>query len=306
MRLIEEGVLQLDDPVTKWLPDFTPALPDGSKPKITIRQLLTHTAGLNYGFFEKKNGTIHQLHVSDGLDSSKISLDENLKNLAKSPLLYTPGTQWHYSLATDVLGAVIEKATGKKLAEIVQEKVTNPLGMKNTRFYFPQDVVLAVPYADAKPEPVRMTEDFSTPWSGIVYAPSRIHTKEHYASGGAGMAGNASDYITFLESIRKHGAPLLKAETAKALAENQINHISMDRFGQGMRWGFLSLVLQDPVKAQTPQHSGTLAWGGVYGTSFWVDKQAKLSVVIMTNTAIARTMGNYPDAIRDAIYAAEE
>jgi CubicO group peptidase (beta-lactamase class C family) len=90
--LVERGKIQLDDPVTRWLPNFRPALPDGRQPTITVRHLLTHTAGLNYGFKEAANGPYHRAHVSDGLDQPGLSIDENLRRLASVPLLHPPGT----------------------------------------------------------------------------------------------------------------------------------------------------------------------------------------------------------------------
>jgi CubicO group peptidase (beta-lactamase class C family) len=98
LRLVDQRILKLDDPVTKWLPDFKPRTADGKAQTITIRQLLTHTSGLNYGFLEAKDGPYHRLGVSDGLNDIGISLDENLNRLSQAPLLFTPGTSWQYSL----------------------------------------------------------------------------------------------------------------------------------------------------------------------------------------------------------------
>ena len=106
--LLKQGVLHLDAPIAKWLPNFTPPLPDGGKSDITVRQLLSRTAGLDYSFSEKADGPYHKAGVSDGLDDSGLSLTENLRRIASIPLLYKPGTSWRYSVAMDVLGGVIE------------------------------------------------------------------------------------------------------------------------------------------------------------------------------------------------------
>ena len=134
LALVERKKLSLDDPVTKWLPDFKPKLADGTTPTITVRQLLTHTAGLGYKFTEKADGPYHKAQISDGFDDVKIDLAEEMRRLASVPLLSTPGSQWRYSLSIDVLGAVIERAAGKPLGTVVADLVTKPLGMKGTSF----------------------------------------------------------------------------------------------------------------------------------------------------------------------------
>jgi CubicO group peptidase (beta-lactamase class C family) len=120
MILVSKGKLKLDDAADQFLPYFKPALADGSMPKITIRQLLSHTSGLGYGFLEKEDGPLHLAGVSDGMDITQLSLEENLRRLATVPLLFHPGSAWLYSLAFDVLGAVLEQVENKPLAEIIQ------------------------------------------------------------------------------------------------------------------------------------------------------------------------------------------
>jgi len=134
MRLVEQRRLRLEDPVTRWLPDFTPRLPDGTAPVITLAQLMTHTAGLSYRFLEPPDSPYHRLDVSDGLDQPGLSLAENLDRLVQAPLAYQPGTAWRYSLRIDVLGAVMEAATGQSLPEVVAELVTSPLGLGDLSF----------------------------------------------------------------------------------------------------------------------------------------------------------------------------
>ncbi len=128
LRFAQEGRLDLQAPVTRYLPDFHPALPDGTRPQITIHHLLTHTSGLGYSFLEPPDGPYHRLNVSDGLDQPGLGLQENLSRLAAAPLAFAPGTGWRYSLGLDVLGGVLEAVEGHSVAEIVHEKVTGPLG----------------------------------------------------------------------------------------------------------------------------------------------------------------------------------
>jgi CubicO group peptidase (beta-lactamase class C family) len=113
LRLVENGRMSVDDPVRRWLPEFSPQLPDGRIPEITIHHLLTHSAGLTYVFIEPDDGPYHRLRVSSGFDRTDISdLDEFVRRISAAPLTYEPGAGWGYSNAIDVLGAVIEKASG--------------------------------------------------------------------------------------------------------------------------------------------------------------------------------------------------
>ena len=155
LALVDQGKLSLDDPVTKWLPDFRPKLASGTAPTITVRQLLTHTSGLSYKFAEKTGTAYYQAGVSDGFDELRVSLDENLRRLASVPLFSRPGEALRYSLSIDVLGAVVEKAAGKPLPQAVAELVTQPLNMRDTAFSAKEPARLAVPYHDAKPAPER-------------------------------------------------------------------------------------------------------------------------------------------------------
>jgi len=176
LALVDQGKLSLDDPVTKWLPDFRPKLVSGEAPTITVRQLLTHTSGLGYKFAEKPGTAYYQARVSDGFDELRVSMDENLRRLATAPLFNRPGEAWRYSLSIDVLGAVVEKASGKSLPQAVAELVTQPVGLRDTAFWAREPARLAVPYYDSKPAPARMADPQSVPFGEggqMTYSPSR-------------------------------------------------------------------------------------------------------------------------------------
>ncbi len=304
LALIDGGRLGLEDPVTRWLPEFRPKLPDGREPVITVRHLLTHTAGLTYGFLEAEDGPYHRLGVSDGLDHSGLSLEENLRRIASAPLLFEPGTGWHYSVAIDVLGAVIERVSGMPLPDAVQRIVTGPLGMSSVRFVATANTVLATPYGDASPQPTRMTDPFSLRFgqSAIVYSPARAFDSTAFPSGGVGMVGTAEDYLRFAEAIRSGGAGIIRPETVAAMTSNAIGDLPVGAAGPGFGWGLGVAVLRDPVAAKSPVSAGAWNWSGVYGTNFWVDPAAGISVVALTNTAVAGMTGNFPIALRRAVY----
>ena len=119
LALMARGDMRLDDPVTRWLPDFRPRLADGTVPLLTLRHLMTHTAGLSYRFFSRKADATHDWRLRR-MDEAAVSLPENVRRIASAPLLAPPGAEWRYSIATDVLGAVIERASGLPLAQAVK------------------------------------------------------------------------------------------------------------------------------------------------------------------------------------------
>jgi len=303
MRLVQDGKLRLDDPVTKWLPDFRPRLADGTTPVITLRQLLNHTSGLTYGLAEPASHPYHQLGVSDGIDLSGITLDENLRRLEKAPLSFPPGSAWRYSLAIDVLGGVLEKATGKTLPQVVARTVTGPLGLADAGFVARDPTRLATPYVNAQPAPTRMTDnqDVSLGATAVRFAPSRATDPTAFPSGGAGMVGTAGDVLAFLETIRKGGGPILKPATVAQMMQDQVGPQAATQ-GPGWGFGYGWAVLDDPAVANTPQKAGTIAWGGVYGHNWFVDPKSGLTVVAMTNTAFEGMNGPFTAQLRDAVY----
>ena len=303
LALVDRGTMKLDDPVTKYLPTFRPRLDKGEVPPITIRQLLTHTSSLGYKFQEKAGGPYHQAGVSDGFDEVRISLEENLKRISKVPLPAKPGSQWRYSVSIDVLGAAIEKATGKPLPAAIGELVTTPLGMKDSAFSTKNASRLAVPYYNAEPAPKPMADPQTVSFieGDLVFSPSRALDEKSLPSGGAGMIGTAPDVLKLLEAIRKGGAPVLKPETAASMMQNQIDTLAGPMPGVGFGYG--GAVVVNPTAAKSPQSAGTWMWGGVYGHSWFVDPPRKLTVILLTNTALEGMIGKVTADLRDAVYS---
>jgi CubicO group peptidase (beta-lactamase class C family) len=304
LALWDQGKLNLDDPVTRWLPEFKPKLVDGRVPIITIRELLTHTAGLHYGFLEPETGPYHRLGVSDGLDDRGITLCENLRRIALAPLLYEPGSEWQYSVATDVLGAIVEKITGTDRPSAIRHLVTLPVGMTDTAFVARHAERLAVAYADGKPAPVKMKDLYRLPYgaSAFIYSPSRATDPQAFPSGGAGAVGTAGDYLKFLETLRRGGAPILRPETVQLMTRNAIGDLTVSAKGEGWGFGLGFAVLKDPKPTDSPLHVGSYEWGGAYGNSWWVDPQEKVTAVILTNTAIEGMSGRFPEEVKAAVY----
>lgn len=305
LALVERGVLNLDEPVTRWLSDFRPTLADGSAAVITARQLLTHTAGLSYSFFQAAGGPYERAGVSDGLAEPGLSMDEELRRLATVPLSNVPGTAWGYSLGLDVLGAVMARAGGESLPNLVESLVTGPLGMKDTAFAVRDLERLAAAYVDGA-RPRRMSDpDIVDLGPGALtrFAPSRILDPNSFPSGGAGMAGTATDFLSFLETIRQGGGAILTAQSAHSMMSNQIGNLRVNlELTPSWGFGFGGAVLMDPLLAVVPQSAGTWKWGGVYGHHWYVDPSRRLTVAALSNTTAEGMMGDFVADLRNAVY----
>jgi len=303
LALVDKGILTLDEPITKWLPEFSPQLANGQDASITVRQLLSHTSGLNYGFFEPANGPYHMAGVSDGSDDVNFSMTENLRRLSSVPLLFPPGVAWQYSLSYDVFGEVIERASGKTLAQVVRDLVTGPLKMNDTAFVVARSERVTTPYMNSAPEPTAMTERQEVPFglSSVVFSPNRIFDEKAYASGGSGMAATAMDYMIFLEEIRQNTGTILDKKTTESLTTNQIGDFNVF-IAPGCGWSLGFMVVKDAVVAQSLPAKGTYQWSGAYGNTFFVDPTNELSVVVLTNTTLEGMVGQYPKDIQGAIY----
>jgi CubicO group peptidase (beta-lactamase class C family) len=303
--LVTQGRLQLDDRVDRWLPEFRPRLQNGEFAALTIRHLMTHTAGLTYLFFQEEMGSYQRAGVSDGMDHSEITLEENLRRIASVPLLYAPGTEWKYSIATDVLGAVIAKVTEESLSEAIRLLVTKPLGMSDTGFTAADPERLATAYTNDVPEPRRIDDPDSIAFvegtAGFRLAPGRALDGTAYPSGGAGMVGSAGDFLLLLETLRKGGAPLLPESLVRDMTTNQIGDLPMV-YWPGRGFGLGITLLKDPVAADTPESPGTWRMGGTYGHSWFVDPEQRLSVVAFTNTALEGMSGQFTVDLCEAIY----
>lgn len=304
LRLVAAGRMKLDDPVQRWLPEFIPRLADGSSPVLTIHQLLTHTAGLSYGFLEEPGSPYHILEISDGIDQVDFDLRENLRRLTAAPLSFPPGTGWRYSLALDVLGAVLERETGQSLAQAIQHLVVDPLGMRETGFVAEDSGRFAVPYANSMPRPLRMTDNMNVPLPegfgvSVRFAPSRVIDRDAFPSGGAGMYGSADDVLLLLEAIRGKGG-FLPQELHEAMRTDHTGP-QAQACGPGWGFGYGGAVLSDPTLACSPQSAGTLQWGGVYGHTWFIDALRGVTVLVLTNTAYEGMVGKLTRDVRDAV-----
>ena len=280
MMLYEDGKFLLDDPVSKYIPSFKDPVilvksnPDGSftskkaKKEVTIRQLLTHTSGIGYGFTDPDLKPIYdKAGIPDGFVLTNTTLEKAMTTMGKMPLLFEPGEQFHYGLSVDVLGYLIEVVSGMPLDRFFQERIFKPLDMTDTYFYPPDDKLnrLAVIYAEDKDGITRSTDDrYNYPFEG----------EKKYFSGGAGLCSTALDYAKFLSMFANHGVyngqQVLSPKTIDLMQHNQVGNLR-DENGFGLGFGI----------TDEKGSVGNMWWGGYFHTHFWVDRKEKLVGVLM-------------------------
>ncbi len=328
LMLIEEGRIGLDDPLDSHLPEFGSVRvwrPDGTLVPAartpTIRDLLTHTAGFSYNFMNR-SGVVDAYRtagVGDGLSDLGVTTEEEMRRLASAPLAFQPGEEWHYSLATDVLGAVVERVTGRSLGDLVADRIAGPLGLGSWTFSAapgardrfvpltrPAQVTGALGTGFV---PVTAAERVPLPLTGgeVLIDPERIFSATAYHSGGSGLAGDARDLARFAQMLldggELDGVRLLRPETVRRMTENQTGALPVALRGPGWGFGLGIAVLLDPAAANTGMPAGSYGWNGIYGTQFWVDPQNRVAGVIMTQTALIGAAVTNP--VRDAFYAVE-
>jgi CubicO group peptidase (beta-lactamase class C family) len=300
-RMIESGEISLDDPVTKFLPGFTPAAPGGSAPQITFGQLLTHTSGLSYAFSETSGGPLHRAGVSVGCESSPgLTLEENMRRLAGAPLLSRPGRRHAYSHSADVAGAAMAAAAGKSLPDLMRERVLDPLGLRDTGFHAvdPSRLGTAYVFSNKGPRPRLMSDPESYPLGrgrAFEFSPSRALDRDAWPSGGCGMVSSARDVMKLTEVINglASGSP-----SDRWFMEDHIAP-QVSSPGEGFAGGWA--ILKSPVP-YGPYSPGTVTWGGVYGHRWFADPTAGISGVVLTNTAMKAMLGDTLELLARNLY----
>jgi CubicO group peptidase (beta-lactamase class C family) len=294
MILYEEGKFLLDDPVSKYLPEFKnpkvlvkPASGDAytipATEQITIRDLLRHTSGLTYNWNDELGPMYEQANVASGLLQYDGTIGDSVKNLAGLPLLFNPGERFEYSLGVDVLGRLVEVVSGKPLDEFFRARIFEPLGMKDTYFYPPDNKLdrLATAYTyypDKGLNRFPETPIKEGPFSYSADYPSRGPKK--LFSGGAGLVSTAMDYARFCEMMLNEGkagnSRLLSRKSVELMTHDQLGKIGPDR-GFGLGFGV------DGVKAPLSElgSAGEYNWGGFFYTGFSIDPKEQMIVIFM-------------------------
>lgn len=291
LRMVDLGLLGLDDLVADHLPGFRPVCPDGSVGAMRVRHLLTHTSGLHYG------GTGW---YSRGLAGPLLGFDENLARIGAEPLMFAPGTAWEYGVSIDVLGGVLAAVNGSDLAGVVARYVTGPLAMVDSLFGVSDVARLAQPYQDGTP-PLRMEGEVVVVGrdGGVTpFSVPRIFDARAPQSGGAGMAGTAGDVMRLLEALR---GDFLSAGLREAAWANQVGDL---RAG-GKGFGYLGAVTLDPVAAATAMPVGAVDWGGAWGHNWVVDRPSGTVIVMCTNTLFEGCNGPFREEVVQAVFGSE-
>lgn len=315
MQLYERGLFQLNDPISKYLPEFAnPQVmvevdDDGAvtesraaSREIRIVDLLTHSSGLGYPFIPSP---VQKTYVANGIIDGLTDQDERLAlqmaKLAEMPLLFDPGSQWNYGLSTDVLGYLIEVVSGEPLNEYFRNEIFLPLEMHDTSFYLPVDKHdrLVALYADLDGELVPYTDDAFTDLGNINYPISGAMT---YFSGGAGLSSTASDYSRFVEMLLNEGELDGKRLVGRKSVE-LMRTPRVDMNGDGVaEFGLGFQVIEDIGANGEIGSSGVYSWGGAFNTSYWIDPQEQMFGVIMTQ--IRPTESDITSRFKTLVYQA--
>jgi CubicO group peptidase (beta-lactamase class C family) len=288
MMLYEQGKFQLSDPVSKFLPELAnvKVLEEGElvqpSTPMTMHHLLTHTAGFSYGF-DPRN-PVDRLYGERQVLQSR-DLDEFVSRLADIPLLFHPGSRYHYSVAVDVTGAVVERLSGQRFDEFLRTQLFEPLGMHDTFFDVPQE------------KRSRLGTNHRHDGERLHVLPVPNYPRwdnTTFFSGGGGLVSTAADYMRFAEMLRNGGA----SNGVRILSPKTVEYMTMDHLpaavsatgtgeslviggagGAGFGLGFG--VSRDPVRSAVIGSPGEYSWGGAAGTLFWVDPVEQMVVVGM-------------------------
>ncbi|HYB94738.1 MAG TPA: serine hydrolase domain-containing protein [Vicinamibacterales bacterium] len=297
MMLFEENKLFLTDPVSKFIPAFkgTQVLEDGkpvaARRQMTIRDLLTHRSGLTYGFLNggavgngyRNNGIV------DGLSQTPLTLEDNINKLAAEPLIAQPGAAFNYSLSTDVLGRVVEVASGQPLNVFFRERIFKPLKMVDTDFVVPESKWprLVNVYSPDGKGGIRPMSDPETFGNTLMSPFASYREGKTYFSGGAGLVSTAADYSRFANMLLNggvlDGARLLSPKSIELMTSNHTADVPhpLSLIGAGREFGLGVQVVTDVAATQTLGSVGMYGWSGIYGTVFWVDPKEKLVSIMM-------------------------
>ncbi|MCH6201040.1 beta-lactamase family protein [Aquiflexum sp. LQ15W] len=296
MVLWEEGKFRLDDPISKFIPEFknsqvlqnfrygdTSYTAVAANKEITIRHLLTHTSGLGYGVIdgdERMRMIYNKAGIIDLYTTQNISIGDNVKKLAKLPLHHNPGEKYTYSEGLDVLGYLVEIVSGKPFDQFLRERLFEPLGMQDTWFYLPEAKASRL---------VTIHRKTNGKWEGFpttFYDPNYpITGAKRFFSGGAGLSSTAKDYATFLQMYLNggelNGVRTLSRTTIETMMQNQIG----DLWGGGKNYGLAFGVVNEKGIAEGGAGSvGTFDWGGYFNTQYFADPEEKIIGILMKQT----------------------
>jgi len=308
MMLVEEGKLDVSDPVSKYIPEFADmevlvVEDDGSTRKvpaeraITIKHLLMHTAGLSYAFII---GPVGKLYANGGLGATRdgnLTLEEFAAKAAAFPLMAQPGTEWNYSIAMDILGRVAEVISGQRFGAFMEARIFGPLGMSDSGFHVPAEKLKRFAANYQRNEETGQRELADDPET------SPYLNVPDMDSGGGGMVGTAGDYLRFAQMLLNGG----ELDGVRVLKEESVAEMTRNHFGpefgeaplaaivpvgaEGVGFGYCGAVPMEGARGSGFVGSGQYSWAGAASTDFWIDKEQKLVGMVLTQVMPG---GRYP------------
>ncbi len=323
MMLYEHGAFQLDDPVRRFIPAWRDlrVFAGGNHPHfltepcarpMTVRDLLTHTSGLTYGFMERTNVDRTYRRLSIGAFGKPFSGDlaDMVQTLAGLPLEFSPGTAWNYSVSTDICGRLVELISGERFDEYLRRHIFEPLGMVDTGFFVPEEKLSRFA-ANYQRGPGKQLQRVDDPQASAYAKPPR------FLGGGGGLVSTAADYLCFCRMLlgggEFNGARILGPKTIELMTRNHLPggrdlaQTSVGLFSEttmrGTGFGLGFSVNLDPVASGVVGSVGEYAWGGAASTVFWIDPAEELIVIFMTQLMPSRTF-NFRGQLKSIIYPA--
>jgi CubicO group peptidase (beta-lactamase class C family) len=324
MMLCEEGRFSLDDPISKYIPEFKDArvldkynpaetsyttVP--AKSEITVRQVMSQSSGIGYAQIgsAEANAIYFKNGINGGIGTPNSTLREMIPRLAKLPLFSHPGEKYLYGLNTDVLGYLIEVVSGMPLDKYMQQRIFGPLGMKDTWFFLPADRKsrLVQLYQQDKNGVLRLQDPVIT-LNGDFHRDFPLAQGGSYFSGGAGLSSTAYDYALFCQMMLNggeyNGVRILSPHSIRMMTTNQIGDLPMwggssspNRFGLGFG------VYTEKSEAVTPVRAGTYDWAGMFASHFWIDPKSRMACIFMRNIWPTTTW-DFGDRVKTVVYQA--
>jgi CubicO group peptidase (beta-lactamase class C family) len=296
---VEEGLIALDDPVAKHIPEWAnlgvfaagvgPWLTTPTARPMQVVDLMRHTSGLTYGFQNRTNVDAAYRKLKLENMHGEHDLEAMIQMLAKLPLEFSPGEAWNYSVSTDVVGYLVQKVSGKPLDQALQERIFDPLKMVDTGFHVREDqrARFAACYEAAPGGKMKLQDD---PTKSPYLAPPKL------LSGGGGLVGTAADYMRFATMLTNRGeldgVRILAPKTVDLMASNHLpggqdlTELSRSLFSEstnaGVGFGLGVAVVFDPPQTLIPCSQGEFYWGGAASTAFWCDPLEQVTAVFMT------------------------
>lgn len=317
MQLYERGLVQLDDPVHRYIPDwkglrvfnggnYPNFLTTPTERPMTVRDLLTHQSGLTYGFMERTNIDYAYRKLQVGGEKT---LQEMIEHLGQLPLEFSPGTAWNYSVSTDVVGYLVQVISGQRFDEYLRDHIFEPLGMIDTGFQVrPEQAKRFAANYSADPNGMKLLDDPQA---------SPYLKEQTFFSGGGGLVSTAGDYLRFCRMLlgegRFDGERIVGRKTLELMTSNHLpggkdlTECARGGFSEtpyaGVGFGLGFSVSLDPARAQVSGTPGEFAWGGAASTAFWIDPEEDLAVIFMTQLMPSTTY-NFRRELKALVYGA--